>query len=344
MTKNLRIKAVVILALVLICVYGMIGIPKSKTELIDNWNRNVKLGLDLKGGSDLVLQVQVQDAFIAEAQNVTERLKEELAKENITFAAAEIVEPKTLDDADKVQINVRGVPGEKAGTFRGIVSDRFPNWVLTAVNSTDYRLNVRPTEALELRRATVDRTMRTIETRINSLGLAESTVQPRGRSDAEAELRVLLPGVDDPARIKQLIQTAAVLELYEVKDGPFATEEEARAKHGGVLPLNTKLIRGRGRSESTGWLLVNRVPVVRGTDLRDAKAQTGEMGAWEANFVLTQDAGRRFERFTEANVGNRLAIVLDNQWWSAPTIQARIGDTGRITGLAGQQEAMDLAL
>jgi preprotein translocase subunit SecD len=156
---------------------------------------------------------------------------------------------------------------------------------------------------------------------------------------------VELPGVDDPARIKQLIQTAAVLELYEVKDGPFATEEEARAKHGGVLPLNTKLIKGVGRGDnSTGWLLVTRNPVIRGGDLRDAKPVQGEMGRWETNFVLSQDAAKKFERFTEANIGNRLAIVLDNQYRSAPTIQNKISDNGRITGAANQQDASDLAL
>jgi preprotein translocase subunit SecD len=68
------------------------------------------------------------------------------------------------------------------------------------------------------------------------------------------------------------------------------------------------------------------------------------MGRWETNFVLTQDAAKRFERFTEANIGNRLAIVLDKMVLSAPTIQNKIGDTGRITGAANRDEAADLAL
>jgi len=151
--------------------------------------------------------------------------------------------------------------------------------------------------------------------------------------------------VDDPARVRQILQTTAVLELYEVKDGPFSTEAEARGKHGGVLPLNTKLLRGAGRSEAnTGFLLVSRNPVVRGTDVRDARPSASQTGQWEVQFVLSQDAGRRFERFTEANVGNRLAIVLDNQWRLAATINQKIGDTGVITNMASQQEAMDTAL
>jgi len=345
MDKSLRLKAAFIVAVILICIYGIIGIPKSKEELVTNWNNNIKLGLDLRGGSHLVLQVQVQDAFIGEAQQVVENLKDALAKAGVTYASIENTEPKTIEDADKIAILIRGVAPEKAGTLRQIVSERAPAWNMSSSGS-DYTLNIKQTEALDLRRRTVQRTINTIETRVNGLGLAESAVQPRGRQEGEGEILVQLPGVDDPARIKQILQTAAVLELYEVKDGPFSTEEEARSKHGGILPLNTKLIKGaaRGDSASQGWLLVTRTPVVRGSDLRDAKPLQSQTGAWETQFVLTQEAGRRFERYTEANVGNKLAIVLDNQWRLAPTINSKIGDTGTITNMGGQQDASDTAL
>jgi preprotein translocase subunit SecD len=342
MDKNLRVKLLVIVAVVLVCLYGLIGIPKSKEELVANWNRNIRLGLDLKGGSHLVLQVQVQDAFKAEAAQVQERLKEELAKANITYTAMDNTEPNSVESASQIAVNVRGIPADKTAQFRGIVAEQFPGWELKPAGS-DYQMTIRPTEAQEMRKRTIETSIRTIESRINGLGLAESVVVPRGRD--ESEILVQLPGVDDPGRIKQLIQTAAVLELYEVKDGPFPSEADARAKHGGVLPLNTKLLRGAGRNEgNTGYLLVTRNPVIRGSDLRDARPVQGELGKWETNFVLTQDAARRFERFTEANINNRLAIVLDNQWRSAPTIQNRISDQGRITGAADQTEASDLAL
>jgi preprotein translocase subunit SecD len=345
MTKGLRVKAAFIVAVILICIYGIIGIPTSKEELVRNWNNNIHLGLDLKGGSHLVLQVQVQDAFIAEAQQVVDRLRDELSKAGIAFTQIDNTEPKSIETAEQVQVNIKGIPPEKAGTFRSIATERFANWTLNTVSSTDYTMTMKPTDAIELRRNTVQRSVNTIETRINGLGLAESAVQPRGRQDAEGEILVQLPGVDDPARIKQILQTAAVLELYEVKDGPFATEEEARAKHGGVLPLNTKLIRGAARGDSSsGWLLVTRNPIVRGTELRDARASQSQTGQWQVSFVLSQDAGRRFERYTEANIGNRLAIVLDNQWRLAPTINSRIGDTGVIENMGSQQEAMDTAL
>jgi preprotein translocase subunit SecD len=345
MPKNLRIKAVIILAVILASIYGLIGIPKSKAELISNWEKNIRLGLDLKGGSYLVLQVQVQDAFRAEAAQVVERLKDELNKASITYSGIDNTEPNTIETADQVQVNIRGVNANQVGTLRSIVSDRLPNWILASTTGNDYRLTMRPSEALALRKATIENSIRTIENRVNALGIAETGVQQRGSSEGDPEILVQLPGVDDPARIRSLIQETAMLELYEVKDGPFASEDEARAKHGGVLPLNTKLIKGANRGgQDQGWLLVARNPVIHGSDLRDARPAQGELGKWETNFTLTQDAAKRFERFTEANIGNRLAIVMDNQYRSAPTIQNKISDNGRITGAANQQEASDLAL
>ena len=84
--------------------------------------------------------------------------------------------------------------------------------------------------------------------------------------------------------------------------------------------------------------------MVRGTDIRDASAAAGELNRWETNFVLTQDAAKKFGTYTEANIGQRAAIVVDGIVISAPTIQSKISDTGRITGAASQEEAADLAL
>jgi preprotein translocase subunit SecD len=346
MKRNIRIKAGIIIAVIVICVYGVIGIPKSKAELASNFEKNIRLGLDLRGGSQLVMQVQVQDAFKAEADATIDRIKEEMRKAGIEYGAMDRNDPQSIQDADTIQINVRGVPSTKAGDFRRLINDNFgTTWNLTTVNATDYRLNMRPSEALKLRKDTVTQAMNTIEKKINGLGLTESSVQERGNPEQDAQLLVQMPGVDDPARVKEILKTAALLELFEVKDGPFASREDALAKHGGVLPLNTQLLRGLPRNgEQQGWYLLSRTPVITGRDLRDANAQQGEMGRWETNFVLTQDAARRFERFTEANIGNRLAIVLDKMVLSAPTIQNKISDTGRITGAANHEEASDLAL
>jgi preprotein translocase subunit SecD len=345
MNRNVKIKTAVIVAVILVCLYGIIGIPKSKDELVANWQKNIHLGLDLSGGTQLVMQVQLQDAFKAFADNSIERLKQELQKDGIpTSGDITRNDPATLGDADKIEIDVKGVPGDKSSAFRGIVNEQFGDWVPTALNSSDYKLTIKATEALKLKQDTMTQTMATIERKINALGLAESSVQPTGRSDAEAELLVQLPGVDDPAHVKQLLQTQAVLEWDEVKDGPFNSREEALSKHGGILPLNTKLVPSAVRGGQASWYLVSRSAIVRGTDIRDASAAQGDLNRWETNFVLTQEAAKVFERYTQANIGNRAAIVVDGVAISAPTIQSKISDTGRITGASSQEEAADLAL
>lgn len=354
MNRNLKIKWAVIFAILLICIYGIVGLPKSWKDVAANWKQNIKLGLDLRGGSHLVLQVQVQDAFKAEADQTIERLKEDLRKATVDYAAIDRNDPQSLADADQIQIVIKGVPLDKAGALRTAITEHHPNWILTAVNPTDYRLNLRPTEALTLRRDTVSRAMHTIENRINTmgstmgdLGLAEAVVRQRGRSEAEAEILLEMPGVDDPARVKQILQTAAMLEICEVKDGPFGSRDAGMSKHGGVLPLNTRLVRmgARGGAESSeSWYLLTRTAVVTGRDLRNARPGRDEFQRWETEFTLNQDGARRFGRFTEANIGNRLAVVLDNQIRSVATIQNRIEDNGRITGQSSEQEATDLSL
>lgn len=345
MYKNLKMKALIIVAVVLACAYSIIGLPKSKDELVANFQKNIRLGLDLRGGSHLVLQVQVQDAFKADADQSIERLKEEMTKQGIAFASVERNDPG-FDNADSIEITVKGVPLDKTGQFRTIASDYLASYTLNSINSTDYRLNIKPTEALAVRRNTVIAAINTIEKRINGLGLAESTVRQRGRSDGEAEILVEMPGVDDPARIKQILQTAAMLEITAVQGGPFSTPEQAMTQNNGVLPLNTKLAKQipRGQGDIEGWYIVNRTSVVTGRDLRNARAGRDEMSRPATDFTLSQEGGRKFGRYTEQNIGQRLAILLDGQIRSVATIQSRIEDSGQISNIGSEQESADLAL
>jgi preprotein translocase subunit SecD len=346
MQKNLTTKTIIIVATILLCIYGIIGpgVPTSKAALMKNLKENVKLGLDLRGGSLLILQVQVQDALKAEADNVMDRLKEDLKRADIDYAGMDRNDPMRIEDADSIQINIKGVSAQKSSAFRGLVSDHYPQWILTPVSSSDYRMNLRPSELLALKSATVERAIQTISNRINNLGLTEPVVQQHGRAEAEFEILVQLPGVDDPARVKEIIGTAAVLGIYEVKDGPFPSQEAAMAKHGGVRPLNTKLVKEVPRGDSAGqWYLLASTPVVTGNQLRNARSGQDEFRKWETSFTLSPDGGKRFGRYTEANIGNRLAVVLDNQVINAATIQSKIDEQGRITNLSSEQEASNLA-
>src|SRR5262249_61542464 len=123
MQKNLTTKTVIIAATLLLCIYGVIGLPKSKADLIKNVQENVRLGLDLRGGSHLILQVQVQDALKAEADQVIERLKEELNRAAIE-AVLDRNDPMRIEDADTIQINIKAVNAQKTSAFRSLVNER----------------------------------------------------------------------------------------------------------------------------------------------------------------------------------------------------------------------------
>jgi preprotein translocase subunit SecD len=345
MQKNLTARSIVILVAIVVCVFGIIGIPKSVAELKQNWQNNIRLGLDLKGGSHLVLQVQVQDAVKAEADIVINRLKDDLKKQNVTWTAIDRNDPQRVEDADNIQITVKGVPATQTSAFRSLINERYPDWVLTAVSSTDYGMRMKPSELVNLKRDTVERTVQTIGNRIDQLGLAEKSVQQYGRAGDQYQVLVQLPGVDDPAHVKELIGTAAVLEVSEVKDGPFQSREAGIAAHGGVLPLNTKVLKmlPRGGGEGDQWYIVTRSPIISGRDMRNARAGQDEYRKWETDFSLSQDGGKRFGNFTGAHVGDRLAVVLDQSIVSVATIQSKIEDSGRITNLGSAEEADDLA-
>jgi preprotein translocase subunit SecD len=345
MQTNITARSVVIVLVILVCVYGIIGFPTSMAAIQKNFSNNIHLGLDLKGGSQLVLEVQVQDAVKGDALQAAERLKEDLKKENITWGSMDVNDVTSVAEANQVALTIKGIPATQSSAFRNIISERYPTYNLTSLNATDYQLKLKPTELITLEAETVQRSIDTIGNRIDQLGLAEKSVQQYGRAGADYQILVQLPGVDDPGHVRELIGTAAVLEIDDVKDGPYPSRDAALAQHGGILPLNTKLVKlkPRGAGEGEQWYLVGKNPIVSGQEMRNARPSQGDVRGWETDFTLSPDAGKRFGRYTEANINNKLAVVLDNQAVSVATIEAKIEDSGRITGLGSQEEAVDLS-
>lgn len=193
------------------------------------------------------------------------------------------------------------------------------------------------------RREIVEQTRQILERRINAYGLSEAPVQPYGSRGNE--LLVQLPGVSDPSRIKNLLQSRAVLEWYSVEDGPYASTGEAMARHGGLLPYNQRLLSTRPAPDGQrAWYLLDKQPIIRGTDLRGARVSAGVMEQPVTTFTLSQDAAGRFEQYTQAHIGRRSAIVLDQEILSVPVIEDVIRDSGQIRGARTLQEAEDLAV
>jgi len=295
----------------------------------------------------LVLQVQVQDAVNEEADRVVGSLQEDLRRAQIPYTSVDRNDPASIEQVDTIRIGLKGIPAARQNDLRGLISQRFPGWVLTPVSLTDYGLTPGAAELAALKRETVERTLARVEERLRDLGVAESAFRRSGGGPGAFEIVVQISsGVDDPARLKQIVTTRAHLEIAPVKDGPFHSREEALAKYGGVLPLETRLTKGvplRGEASET-WYLLSRTPVITGNDLRKTSASRDEMGRWETDFTLNKVAAQRFGRYTESNIGNRLAIVLDELVRTAPTIQSRIEDSGVIHGAVNRKEASDLAL
>jgi len=351
MNPNVKWKFVFIAAVILLCVYGLIGLPTFPTSLAqikDNFSKQIKLGLDLQGGTHLVIQVQVQEAIAQETDQMVDRLTAQLRDKNIRYD-----EIRRVDDT---HILVRNVDVAQTSQFRDLIQQQYGSlWEVApaAGEISGYTLTLRPSAIAQIQENTMTQSLETIERRINLLGLTEPTIQRRGRNDNE--ILVQLPGEGDPTQAKAVIQAGGQLELRLVADPrTYASQSEALAAHGGVLPPGTQVLPGRNESRSASgapqsgevYYVVSRAPIVTGRDLRNAteSRNTNNPSLWQVNFVLSSEAARRFGPFTEQNKGNQLAIVLEHSVYTAPSINGRIDDNGMIEGNFSEQTAHDLAL
>jgi preprotein translocase subunit SecD len=349
MNSNLKWKALFIAGVILVCIIGLIGRPdfppKSWAMIKSNFGNSIKLGLDLQGGTHLILQVQVQEAVSQETDQTLDHITTLLRDKNIKY-----------DDIRKLgdtQILVHNIASEQAGTARAVISDQYPDWNISPApgEASGYVVTMSPTRIANINQQTMDQAEETIRRRIDALGLTEPLVAPYGQGDNE--IIVELPGEGDPNRAKSVIQAGGQLELHLVLDNTaYSSEAAAMAAHGGILPPNAMLVQGKNTPSSSGapssesWYLIDRVPVVTGRDLRSATAvrSTKNPGFYDVDFTLSTEAGRRFGPFTEQNIGKELGIVLEHRLQTAPVINGRIDDTGVIEGQFGQQEANDLGL
>jgi preprotein translocase subunit SecD len=352
MNPNLKWKALFILLVILFCIYYLIGLPefpKSFAQVKDNFSHQIKLGLDLQGGTHLILQVQVQEAIAQETDQTVDRLTNELRAKNIHY--------DELRRVDDTHILVRNIDPAQLSQFRDLVGAQYANvWDLspTAGDPSGYTLTLRASAIAQIKESTMTQSLETIERRINALGLTEPTIQRRGGRN-DNEILVQLPGEGDPTRARAVIQAGGQLELRLVRDPVvYSSQAEALSRHGGVLPPGTELLPGRSESRTSsgvpdtgeGWYLVDRAPVVTGRDLRSAveTRNTNNPGQFQVNFTLSPEAARRFGPFTQQNIGQRMAIVLEHRVYSAPVINGRIEDSGMIEGNFSQETAHDLAL
>ena len=351
MNPNLKWKAIFIALVIVGCIYGLIGFPvfpTSVAQLKDNFAHQIKLGLDLQGGTHLILQVQTQEAIQQETDQTVDRLTTQMRAKNIRY--------DEIRRTDDTHILIRNIPADQSGDFRDLISQQLQNvWDLSpaAGEQNSYTLTLRANAVAQIKETTMTQSIETIERRINILGLTEPIIQQRGGAN-DNEILVQLPGEGDPSRAKAVIQAGGQLELKLVEDPTtYPSQVAALAAHGGVLPPGSEIVAGRNESriattpdQSEVWYVLARAPIVTGRDLRSAteNRSTQNPGQWQIGFSLSPDASRRFGPFTEQNINRQMAIVLQHKVYSAPVIHGRIDDTGVIEGNFSQDSAHDLAL
>jgi len=341
MTKNLLWKLLFIVAVVLFFLFGIFGIPKgvSGSALASALTDHIHLGLDLKGGTHLILQVQVNDAVNVDAQNAIEVLKEQLRKRKIDYT--DITQPDQQNNPDRIVI--KGVQPGARQDLLSIVQERLPEYDLTGGTGDTWNMAMRPSSLTDLKNRAVSQAIETIRNRIDALGVSEPTIQEHGLG--QYQILVQLPGVDDPQRVKDIMQSTAMLEIKQMTDGPYTSEAAALQAKGGIVPVDSMLMTGQCTSSpEPTWCFVSRTSAVSGKDLRDARVSTDENGQPAVHFDLTSEGGQRFYNFTSNHVNDSLAVVLDNKVQEVANIREPIRDSGQISGHMTEQNAKDLAM
>lgn len=347
MKRILLWKTIFIVVVVLVCILAITGIPNGvtwrawKTSMLSR----VHLGLDLQGGTHLILQVHADDAVRAQVSEAMQRLRTDLTGKGIAFSS--LLQPNPQAEPQRMEIS--GLDEKRAGDFNAAVqTDLGSDYTVNRVGPGHYTMDMTSTVQSQIKSRALTQSIETISNRIDQLGVTQPTVQQHGLG--AYQILVQLPGITDPERVKEVMQETALLQFRLGLAGPFSDPAQARAQYGGILPEDAVILPGKNiGSTSAGtpaaeYYVVTRSSVVSGTDLRDAQPGVDNQGRIDVTFTLTTAAGRRFGNFTAAHINQPLAVVLDNKVQEYATIQQQITDNGQITGSFTQQQANDLAL
>jgi len=295
----------------------------------------VRLGLDLQGGIHIVMQVITDDALVAVVDDGVQTVREGATRKGITI--------EKVQRQDITSFVIEGVEAARVKDVQEELRTQFPTGWDISPPEPGGRIVVKLTdaEARDLRERTVEETRRTLDRRVNVLGVAEPLIAIHG--DKHDQILIQLPGVKDIGAARRMMQRTAQLALKLVEDSN-STKEALLASRGGKEPAGFEVVQGSGDEPGRPvFYLVHREAIVTGRDLKNARAGVDENNQPDIEFTLTPAGGDKFGRATGANVGKRLAIILDDLVESAPVINSKITDRGTITGRFSQQEAEELA-
>ena len=283
----------------------------------------VNLGLDLKGGISMVLEPDYSKAIKHEYERAARLIERSLRDRGFrildVLAYGDRVEVEYLEEAELPEIE-----SEIRKLLREVSFERPQEGILRVRFSEGY--------LDQLKRDILDQTIEVLRNRIDNLGVAQPVVTRIGGE----RILIELPGFLDIERAKRIIGSTASLELRLVVDSSYSKEELEKK-----LTKETEILPAREGGE---WFLLDKVPVISGSDLKTAYMSQDEFGRPAVGFELKSEAASKFAEFTSKNIGRRLAIVLEEKVVSAPVIRSRISDRGQITGNFTPQEVRDLAL
>lgn len=361
--KNVLQRTIIILIVTLVGIYIVIG-PRRRPNASDftwsgiktNLAQNIKLGLDLKGGSHLVMRVKVEEFLktLTETTASASRKAVEDAGQSVKDVRPEI-------GSGSYRIVVDANDASQLSTIQDTVNQKvgLEEWnASTSGNSITWTLS--PTSQRALADQATEQAKRIIESRLDAVGVAEPLVQRHG-SQTAYQILVQMPGIQDPERVKQLLKAESRLELVKVVSPPnpnlatYATEEEAKATLGGIVPSNRRVLPYTERAELAAtpgqtqgqkkWVVVESPAVVDGNELRTAAATSGQGGAdYQISFALKPGGAQKFGAWTGANINEYMGVVLNDEVRSIAYIQSQIFDSGQISGRFTKESAEDLAL
>ncbi|MFN2491307.1 MAG: protein translocase subunit SecD [Pyrinomonadaceae bacterium] len=370
MKKNLLQRAIIIAVITLAGIYIVIG-PRRKPTLRDfTWSgikdtlaTNIHLGLDLKGGTHLVMRVKTDEVF--KTLTLTDANAIEVAAREAGFPVKEV---KAETSGGNYHITVEAPDASRLSEMEEAIKKKIDlsDWsASTSGNTITWTLP--PAAQSRIAEQATDQAQRIIESRLDAVGVAEPLVQRHG-SQSSHQILVQMPGIQDPERVKQLLKAESKLELVHVVSPPspapaqtYATEEEAKASLGGTVPTNRRVLPYAERNEPTAgadtttppeaqnqkkWVVVESPAVVDGSELRNASATQAQGGAtdYQIAFALKPKGAEKFGSWTGANINEYMGVVLNDEVKSIAFIKSQIHDQGEISGRFTKQSADDLAL
>lgn len=362
--SDLWIRTAIIIAVAVFGIYLVIGPRGSVTSEDFTWDgiknslaENINLGLDLKGGSHLVMRVK------------TEKYLRKITENNQTtaFSAAKdkdlpVIESSSIAENGIYKVILKVSDSSKNGEIIEAVTDKgvdFLNWSLSQ-SGDEITWSLPVASQNIIKKQSAEQAMQIIESRINAFGVKEPTLQRHGTEDS-GEILLQMPGLEDPQRVKDLIQAESELHLMKVVSAPnpnpvqlYPTREAALQSIGGKENITRKVYEYVERDDATGskqnrqnqWIVVESPPIIEGSELRDASAvtRTGNEGDYQITFSLKPNGAKKFGEWTSQNINNYMAVVLNGKVKSAAFIQSAIFDRGEISGQFTKATANDLAL